>query len=139
MPSQFTPTRSFRQLENAAHTSSSTEVGGNKSAEIDRYLRLRMQQNLIAQELALLKPVIVTCCERTGGLLKHPLGEISLRSREGWDYPAHLQNLEELLKAMKKTSEEDGTARVKSITIFTATRLAETWKTLISARDKTKQ
>jgi len=47
--------------------------------------------------------------------------------------------LEELLKAMKKTSEEDGTARVKSITIFTAIRLSESWKTLISARDKTKQ
>ena len=92
----------FRALPTAA-------AGLTADEEIGRFLRLRIQQKLIEDEIALLKPRIVTLCEEAASGIRHRLGVIRIQSRQGWEYPANLERMAELLKAMQTGLKAIGT------------------------------
>ena len=102
----------------------SMDLGLTPEQEIERFFRLRVQIKLIELELELLKPNIVTMCEQaSGNKILHRLGTISRQLFKSWQYSAETDSKNEALKLARKAEKDNGTAKVKSISVSPVARL----------------
>jgi len=85
-------------------------------AEIERFLRLKIQLKLITLEVAALSPDVVSQCEQGGGKVTHQLGTITYQTYESWQFSKEAQKLKQTLQR-QKDEKEDGRAVVVSSTI----------------------
>jgi hypothetical protein len=91
--------------------------------EVERFLRLRVQQKLIELELEILKPNIVTRCEQSGGKISHPLGNIRCQEYKSWEYTDEVELLKLKLRKAQEEEKKSGRAKVKSVNLAPVARL----------------
>ena len=108
-----------------------SELGLSPDAEIDRFLRLRIQLKLIELELEALKPNIVTRCDQAGGKIAHQLGTISYSTYKSWQFSEEVDLLKIRLSRLQKDEKENGTAVVKSERTSPIARLSGTALSLV--------
>jgi hypothetical protein len=92
------------------------DFGLSPDAEVERFLRLKIQLKLIMLEVAALSPNIVTQCERAGGKISHQLGTVTYQTYESWQFSKEAQKLKQELLQRQKDEKEDGRAVVISLT-----------------------
>ncbi len=93
-------------------------LGYDKSKWLDRYKECRLLIDALTAELEELKPNIVTLLEENDGRIKNENYSAYLNKRNSYSYPENIIELENQLKKLKKQSETDGTATLKSVTVF---------------------
>lgn len=93
-----------------------TDLGLSPDAEIELFLRLKIQLKLIGLELEALKPNIVTHCEQAGGELAHQLGTIRYQTYPLWQFSEDVELLKRRFLQLQKEEKENGRAVVKSET-----------------------
>lgn len=95
-------------------------LGYSEENYINRYKEIKQHIALLEQELEELSPNVVTLLERKGGKISDKLLGFSgyLATKKSYQYSSKVGSLRELLKQTQKQEEEDGTATVKSITIY---------------------
>jgi hypothetical protein len=92
------------------------DFGLSPEAEIERFLRLKIQLKLIMLEVAALSPNIVSQCEQAGGRVTHQLGTVTYQTYESWQFSKEAQRLKQELLQRQKDEKEDGRAVVISST-----------------------
>ena len=97
-------------------------LGLSPEEELTRFVELRRQAAEIEFELNMLKANIVTRCEEQGGTIKLRDFQVYLSSRKSWEFSGAVENLEQELKKMRSNEQADGTAKVKSTTVFPVVR-----------------
>ena len=95
-------------------------LGYSEEKYISRFREIKSIMSLLEQELEELKPNLVTLLENEGGKISDKKLGISgyLSSRKSYEYSSKVEDLKERLKVLQKQEENDGTAFVKSVTLY---------------------
>lgn len=96
------------------------DLGYGEEHYISRYREIRMQINLLNEELEELKPNLVTMLEREGGKISDSnTGYIGyLTTTKTYRYSSTVETINRLLKETKEQEEKDGIATIKSVSTY---------------------
>lgn len=86
-----------------------------RDAVLDRYLELKAQISAAQEELDALKAEVFDIVTDNNGKISKAGMEFTVQYRKTWNYPAHIIEHENQLKAAKKTAEQTGEAVVASM------------------------
>ena len=88
------------------------------AVDLDEYLALKGQIELLQARLDALKPAVVEALAMQGGRVHHAGYELCVRSRLVYDYSEAVAAAERHCRELKRAEEQNGTATVRSFSEF---------------------
>ena len=88
------------------------------AVDLDEYLALKAQIELLQARLDALKPAVVEALALQGGRVQHAGYELCVRSRVVYDYSEAVAAAERQCRELKRAEEQNGTATVRSFSEF---------------------
>jgi hypothetical protein len=98
------------------------DLGYDRSQFLSRYKEIKLMQKALEEELEWLKPNIISLLDEHEGRIKTSEFNVWKTCRKTWQYSSMIEKLQEHIKMLKKKEEDDGTATVKSTTVFPVVR-----------------
>lgn len=99
-----------------------SDLGYSRHQYLARYKELKTMAKAIDAELEELKPNIVSIVEDNDGKIKTDEYMAYLGNRTVYEYSDEIRKLEEVIRVLKKQEENNGAAKVKSVSLFPIVR-----------------